>query len=173
MSTRGGEQARRVGAIAFGANLGDRARTLKGALARLEKTPGVVVLKRSAWLPSAPLGGPAGQPEFLNGVALVECILEPLKLLAALQAIEAHFGRERSQEEPMGPRTLDLDLLFLGDLVRDEEGLQLPHPRMEARLFVLEPLRELCPQHILRSGRTPAQAIALLEPVGAQSESGA
>lgn len=164
---------RRTGAIAFGANLGDRERTLKGALARIEKVPGLVVLKRTAWKPSEPQGGPAGQPEFLNGVALVESILEPLELLTALQSIETHFGRDRSQEEPCGPRTLDLDLLFLGDLELDEERLQLPHPRMEARLFVLEPLRDLCPQHVLASGRTPAEAIELLDPAGATSESGA
>jgi 2-amino-4-hydroxy-6-hydroxymethyldihydropteridine diphosphokinase len=164
---------RRTGAIAFGANLGDRARTLKGALARVEKIPGVVVLKRTAWEPSAPQGGPAGQPEFLNGVALVESALEPLELLDALHAIETHFGRDRSQEELCGPRTLDLDLLFLGDLVFDEERLQLPHPRMESRLFVLGPLHQLRPEHVLASGRTPAEAIALLKPAGAANESGA
>lgn len=161
---------RRTGAIAFGANLGDRERNLKGALARLEKTPGLVVLRRSPWRPSAPQGGPPDQPEYLNGVAFVETVLGAHELLDVLLAIEEHFGRNRAQEVRFGPRLLDLDLLFLGDLAFDDERLQLPHPRMEERRFVLQPLAELCPDYVLPSGRTPAAALEALAQSPAQQE---
>lgn len=163
-------QQRRLGAIAFGANLGDRERTLKGALARVEKLPGVVVLRRTAWEPSAAQGGPADQPEYLNGVALVETTLGGLELLEACLGIEAHFGRERAQEERWGPRILDLDLLFLEGEAGDGERLVLPHPRIEERPFVLGPLAQLCPQAILASGRTAGDVWAEQAPANIEDQ---
>lgn len=155
---------RKLGAIAFGANLGDRERTLKGALARVEKIAGVVVLRRTAWAASEPQGGPADQPEYLNGVALIETTLGGIELLEACQAIETHFGRDRSREERFGPRSLDLDILFLEGESGDGERLILPHPRIEERAFVLGPLAQLAPGTVLASGRSAAEAWAAVAP---------
>lgn len=160
---RAPDRTRAVAAIAFGANVGELERTFKRALARLEQVPGVTVLRRSRWHVTAPVGGPPGQPDYLNGVVLVETTLAPRALLEALQALEAHFGRERASEPRNGPRTLDLDLLYHGDAAFDEPDLVLPHPRMEERLFVLTPLAEVAPQHVLaRSGQTVAERASAL-----------
>jgi pantoate--beta-alanine ligase len=153
-------------AVAFGANLGDRERTFKRALSRLERTDGLTVLRRSPWIETEPVGGPPGQPAFLNGVVLVETTLAPRALLAVLQAIEGELGRDRAREGPSGPRTLDLDLLFHGAARVDEEGLTVPHPRMDQRLFVLEPLAAVAPEQRLACGRTAAQQLALLRAGG-------
>jgi len=91
------------------------------------------------------VGGPQGQPDYLNAVARIETCLEPLELLDRLQAIEARLGRERSDEERWGPRLLDLDLLYYGELTIETSRLVVPHPRAEERLFVLEPLAEIAP----------------------------
>jgi pantoate--beta-alanine ligase len=147
-----------VAAIALGANLGEPERTFKRALTRLEQVPGVTLLRRSRWHVTAPVGGPedaAGrplQPDYLNGVVLVETTLSPRALLDVLQGLEAHFGRDRAHEPRNGPRngprTLDLDLLYHGDEIVDEPDLVVPHPRLEERLFVLAPLAELAPAHV-------------------------
>lgn len=162
-----GNKHRRTGAVALGSNLGDREANLAAGLRALERTPGVVVLQRSRWIETLPVGGPPGQPPFLNGAALVETSLEPHALLGELQRIEARYGRDRAREEHHGPRTLDLDLLFLGDLRLDGPDLVLPHPRMEERAFVLEPLAEVAPGRVLAiSGRTVAERLAELRGPG-------
>ncbi|MEZ6013938.1 MAG: pantoate--beta-alanine ligase [Planctomycetota bacterium] len=168
--------ARVVAAIALGANLGEPERTFKRALARLEQVPGVTVLRRSRWHVTAPVGGPvdsAGrptQPDYLNGVVLVETTLAPGALFDALQALERHFGRDREREVRNGPRTLDLDLLYYGDLSSEDARLTLPHPRMEDRTFVLAPLAELVPNRLLpRSGRTVAARLSELAAAGREA----
>jgi len=169
------ERPRRVvAAVALGANLGEPERTFKRALARLEQVPGVTVLRRSQWHVTAPVGGPRGsagqpaQPDFLNGVVLVETTLGPRALLAALQELERHFGRDREREVHHGPRSLDLDLLYHGDDVVDEPDLTLPHPRLEERVFVLAPLAEVAPQRVLsRSQQTVAERLAALSQAAA------
>tara|TARA_R110002126_G_scaffold4409_34_gene23294 strand:- start:505 stop:984 length:480 start_codon:yes stop_codon:yes gene_type:complete len=138
-----------MAAVAIGGNLGDVDRTFTRAMTRLESTPGVVVLRRSTWHRTEPVGGPAGQSKYLNGVMLIETTLTPEVLLGVLQDIESRLGRDRAVEVPDGPRPLDLDLLWHGDTVADTPGLRLPHPRFEERLFVLEPLLEICPDHML------------------------
>ena len=138
-----------MAAVAIGGNLGDVDRTFTRAVTRLESTPGVVVLRRSTWHRTEPVGGPTGQPTYLNGVLLIETTLDPNVLLSILQGIEIRLGRDRATEVPDGPRPLDLDLLWHGDTVADSDGLRLPHPRFEERLFVLEPLLEICPDHML------------------------
>jgi 2-amino-4-hydroxy-6-hydroxymethyldihydropteridine diphosphokinase len=138
-----------MAAIAIGGNLGDVDRTFTRAVTRLESTPGVVILRRSTWHKTEPIGGPEGQPRYLNGVLLAETTLAPEALLAVLQGIETRLGRDRSVEVPNGPRPLDLDLLWHGDTVSETDALRLPHPRFEERLFVLEPLLEICPDHML------------------------
>ena len=97
---------------------------------------------------TTPVGGPPDQPQYCNAVVLVEGLHEPpmegpaLTLLTALQGLEQAFGRDRSREQRWGPRSLDLDLLFWGELRLEHPRLVLPHPRLHLRTFVLEPLLE-------------------------------
>jgi len=147
--------------IALGANLGERRATLEAALNALRALPGFEVGAVSRWHETEPVGGPPEQPRYLNGVLLGRTSLSAHELLRALQAIELCFGRERSV--PNGPRTLDLDLIHFGELRCAEAELELPHPRSEERLFVLEPLLELAPERILPlSGQTVAVRVAHL-----------
>lgn len=128
-------------AIALGSNLGDSLATLESALQLLANTPGVSVERRSHWYQTKAVGPP--QPDYWNGCALLQVSLLPQELLQVLLQTEAKFGRVR--RERWGPRTLDLDLLLFGDLILDLPGLQIPHPRMTERAFVLVPLAEIAP----------------------------
>jgi len=149
--------------VAAGANLGDRRASIEGALRALSRARGVELERVSRLRETDPVGGPPGQPRYLNGVARLSARLEPLALLRLLLRIERDFGRDRRREVPGGPRALDLDLLCLGDLRIATPGLVLPHPRMEERLFVLEPLAEIAPDLVLaRSGRTVSERVAEL-----------
>jgi 2-amino-4-hydroxy-6-hydroxymethyldihydropteridine diphosphokinase len=128
--------------IGLGSNLGDRERTLRAAVAALAANPAVEVLAVSTLRETAPVGPVTDQPRFLNGAVAVETMLSARELLDLLLSIEAAFGRTR--EGPVGgPRTLDLDLLLYGDDRVAEPGLEVPHPRLHERAFVLEPLAEL------------------------------
>jgi 2-amino-4-hydroxy-6-hydroxymethyldihydropteridine diphosphokinase len=140
--------------IGLGANLGDRRTTLERALQALQQLPGGHLVGHSRWWRSAPLD--AHGPEFLNGVAAIDTSLTPLALLDHLQAIEGAHGRERPY--PNAPRTLDLDLLLFGTQVLDNPRLQVPHPRMHQRAFVLGPLLDLDPV-IDIPGQGSAQAL--------------
>lgn len=128
--------------IALGANLGDRAATLRAALDDLAAEGDVRVVRCSSFHETVPVGGPADQPTFLNAVAEIETDLPPEALLGRLQQIEQRHGRERSVRN--APRTLDLDLLIFRDERIATERLTVPHPRMWQRPFVLEPLAEIC-----------------------------
>jgi 2-amino-4-hydroxy-6-hydroxymethyldihydropteridine diphosphokinase len=128
--------------VGLGSNLGDRERLLRAALRALE-TAGVRVVTLSSLRETDPVGY-LDQPRFLNGVAVVETELGPRELLELLLDVERSLGRKRDGP-PMGPRTVDLDLLLYGDLVLDEPGLELPHPRLHERRFALEPLAEVAP----------------------------
>jgi 2-amino-4-hydroxy-6-hydroxymethyldihydropteridine diphosphokinase len=108
--------------------------------------PGVTFLAASRPRETRPIGGPAGQPAFLNGAFLVETALSPDDVLDVLTAIENTLHRERA--ERWGPRTIDLDLLLYDDLVLDRPGLTVPHPRMSTRRFVLEPCVEIAPDFL-------------------------
>jgi 2-amino-4-hydroxy-6-hydroxymethyldihydropteridine diphosphokinase len=130
--------------VALGSNLGDRAETIRAALAALDEQPGVRVAAVSSLIETDPVGY-VDQPRFLNGAAALETTLEPRALLELLLAVERRFGRERAGVPAQGPRTLDLDLLLYGDTVLDEPGLRIPHPRLHERAFVLAPLAELDP----------------------------
>lgn len=127
--------------MGLGANLGDREGTIRAALDRLAATPGVRVAAVSRLIDTAPVGGPPGQPRFLNGAARLETTLPARALLERLLAIERELGRARA--ERWGPRTIDLDLLLYGERAIDEPDLVVPHPRMRERPFVLGPLAEL------------------------------
>ena len=128
-------------AIALGSNLGDSLNILENALETLAQTPGIILKSHSSWYRTVPVGPP--QPDYLNGCAVLEVQLTPQDLLQTLLDIEQQFGRWRG--EKWGPRTLDLDLLLYGDLILTEPELQIPHPRMGERAFVLVPLAEIAP----------------------------
>ena len=125
--------------VGLGANLGDAPATLRAARKALAALPGCQLLQVSSVWRSAPVD--ATGPDFFNAVAALHTTLAPLALLDGLQAIEQQFGRERPFAN--APRTLDLDLLLLGDLKINLPRLTLPHPRLHQRAFVLLPLLEL------------------------------
>jgi 2-amino-4-hydroxy-6-hydroxymethyldihydropteridine diphosphokinase len=151
--------------IALGGNLsswaGPPTITLARAVERLQ-TIGRVT-RRSSLYSTAPVGV-AAQPRFVNAVIALETNLDPRTLMGKLFGIEKEFGRNRAGEIPNGPRTLDLDILLVDDLEVNEPGLELPHPRMSDRAFVLAPLHEIAP-HLTIPGlrRTPAELLQSLE----------
>jgi 2-amino-4-hydroxy-6-hydroxymethyldihydropteridine diphosphokinase len=131
-------------AIALGSNQGNSLSILESALESLALTPGVTLVTRSSWYQTKAIGPP--QPDYLNGCAILHVTITPEDLLNVLLAIETRFGRVRQQH--WGPRTLDLDLLLFDDLVLDTPTLQIPHPRMIERAFVLAPLAEIAPNWV-------------------------
>jgi 2-amino-4-hydroxy-6-hydroxymethyldihydropteridine diphosphokinase len=130
--------------VALGSNLGDRDRTLLDAVEALRMQPGVEVSGVSGLIDTEPVGL-VDQPRFLNGVVALDTTLSARALLELLLDVEQRFGRSREGVPAQGPRTLDLDLLLYGDEEIDEPGLQVPHPRLQERSFVLGPLAELAP----------------------------
>lgn len=129
--------------VAFGSNLGNRAENIGRALALLEEHGAVRVVGVSRSRETDPVGGPP-QGKYLNAVAELETTLGPAELLELVHDIEAALGRVRTVR--YGPRPIDLDIIFYGDRIVNEPGLEIPHPRMLEREFVLEPLAELVPE---------------------------
>jgi 2-amino-4-hydroxy-6-hydroxymethyldihydropteridine diphosphokinase len=127
--------------IGLGSNLGDRRAALEGALADLAAAKDVRVANVSSFHETLPVGGPPGQGRYLNAAAALEVTLDPLELLHLLMSVEERHGRVRSVR--WGARTLDLDLLLMGDLVIDTPELIVPHPRLAERRFMLMPLCEI------------------------------
>ena len=127
--------------IGLGSNLGDRAAALEKAIELLREEPQIRVEAVSRFRPSKPAGGPEGQGEFLNAAARLDTSLSPEELLARLLAIEDQVGRVR--EKRWGPRVIDLDLLLCDRVELKTPTLELPHPRMCYRRFVLEPAAEI------------------------------
>ena len=125
--------------IGLGANLGERGRVLAAAVAELGRLGVVTAVSRLYETP--PVGPP--QPSYLNAAARLETTLEPAALLQALLDVEKRHGRER--REKWGPRTLDLDILWIRDRVVDEPALTVPHLRLRERLFALLPLLDVAP----------------------------
>lgn len=146
---RGTLEWMRTAYIGMGSNVaswaGGPEATLARAAARLESLGRVA--RRSSLYSTEPVGFSA-QPRFVNAVVALETKLGPRQLLDALLAIEREFGRDRSAGIANGPRTLDLDILLFGDYVLTEEGLEIPHPRLTERAFVLVPLHEIAPQAV-------------------------
>lgn len=136
---------RTIAIIALGSNLGDRETALDRALERLNQFEDMLVVRRSPVYETEPLGMPEGTPAFLNAVAEIETNLSPRELLEILLQVEREAGRVRQGCAPTS-RTLDLDLLLYGDRIIDEPDLQIPHPRMAKRRFVLAPLADLAPE---------------------------
>lgn len=138
--------------IALGANLGDCAATLRQALQAIAALPGTRLLRHSSLYRSAPIA--ATGPDYVNAVAEILTTLSPQALLQALQNLEHAAGRERPYRN--APRTLDLDILWWGDLHLHTPTLTLPHPCMHERAFVLVPLAEIAPERV-----TPEQLRAV------------
>ncbi len=139
--------------IALGSNLGDSRALLGSALAAMDRLADTRLVDVSPTYRSTAVG-PGKQRDYLNLVARLETGLDAGKLLAQLQRIEADHGRQR--REHWGPRTLDLDILLYGDATISTEALQVPHPRMAERNFVLYPLTDLAADLVLPCG-TPLQ----------------
>jgi 2-amino-4-hydroxy-6-hydroxymethyldihydropteridine diphosphokinase len=148
--------------VGVGANLGDREGTIRAALAALDARPDVAVVAVSTLRETDPVGY-VDQPRFLNGAAALETGLGPRELLDALLEIERELGRVRGEGPRFGPRPIDLDLLLHGDLVLDEPGLVVPHPRLHERLFALEPLAELDPALVVPGHGAVKDLVARLE----------
>jgi 2-amino-4-hydroxy-6-hydroxymethyldihydropteridine diphosphokinase len=134
--------------------------TLTAAAERLESAGRVT--RRSSLYSTEPVGY-AAQPRFVNAVVALETELGPRALLGKLLAIEQEFGRDRTASFANGPRTLDLDILLLGELTVSEPGLEIPHPRIAERAFVLTPLAEIAAEAVVPGcKRTAAELLASL-----------
>lgn len=147
--------------IGLGANLGDRLATLRGALDALDGHPDTSVQAVSGAWETPPVGGPAGQDDFLNAAARLRSNLTPRELLDWLLTVEQRYGRVR--RERWGPRTLDLDLLLFDGadgvpVLVDEPGLTVPHAWLTRRRFVLEPLLEIDP-HLQHPVNGPLRSV--------------
>lgn len=138
--------------VGLGSNLGEREATLRRAVEALGATEGIEVVAVSSFRETDPIGVP-DQPRFVNGAAALETTMSARELLERLLEVERTLGRDRSAEVRWGPRTVDLDLLLYGEESIDEPGLEVPHPRLTQRVFVLEPLLELEPELRLPDGR--------------------
>jgi 2-amino-4-hydroxy-6-hydroxymethyldihydropteridine diphosphokinase len=139
-----------IATLALGANLGDRLGALQRAVDLLAEH-GVVASASSRVWETEPIGGPRGQPAFYNAVIRANTDLEPRAILGAAHAVEAALGRTRDVR--WGPRTLDIDVLLVDDVMSDDPALTLPHPRMTERAFVVLPLLDLVPDPVLPDGR--------------------
>lgn len=154
--------------LAFGSNLGDRARTIHAAVEALNEEPGIDVLAVSRLYETPalkPEGIDAEAPAYLNAVALVRTLLEPLALLGEVNAVEDRLGRVR--EEHWGDRTIDIDIVDYDGIVSDDDPrIVLPHPRAHERAFVLIPWLDVDPSASLAgSGRVAELAARATDPV--------
>jgi len=148
--------------VGVGANLGDREGTIRAALAALDARSDVAVVAVLTLRETAPVGY-LDQPRFLNGAAAIETELAARELLDVLLEVERELGRVRGEGPRYGPRPIDLDLLLHGDVVVDQPGLVVPHPRLHERLFALEPLAELEPALVVPGRGAVDDLIARLE----------
>ena len=131
--------------LGLGSNVGDREEYIEQAIFLLSKTPGIKIRKKSANYETEPEGN-SDQPQFLNAAIEVQTMFDPYKLLSVLHETENALGRERDVE--WGPRTIDLDILLYDDQIVSDDKLQIPHPLLHERLFVLKPLSEIAPKAI-------------------------
>ncbi len=127
--------------LSLGSNLGDRTENLRRAISQLNSLGSVQAV--SSIYETEPVEVDREQTWFLNCVVALETQLSPHQLLASILALEQTMGRRRT--EPKGPRTIDIDIVFLDNLVLDQPELTIPHPAMQQRRFVLEPLAEIAP----------------------------
>ncbi|HTY13123.1 MAG TPA: 2-amino-4-hydroxy-6-hydroxymethyldihydropteridine diphosphokinase [Candidatus Omnitrophota bacterium] len=131
--------------LGMGSNVGDREEYIEQAVFLLGKVKGIDILKRSTNHETEAEGG-GEQPAFINAAVMIRTTLSPHELLEKIQEIETALGREREVE--WGPRTIDIDILMYSDQVISDDKLQIPHPLMHDRMFVLLPLKEIAPRAI-------------------------
>lgn len=143
-------------ALGLGSNLGDPLANLDEAVKRLSETDGVTLVARSSNYRTPPWG-PVPQDDFVNICIVVDTVLNPRQLLRRCLDVENELGRVR--EVRWGPRLIDVDVLLYGSRSIHEDGLDVPHPRMGERAFVLIPLAEIWPDALLADGRTAAKAL--------------
>ena len=150
VSAKGAKKTKKKGGpakvyLGLGSNVGDREEFIEQAIFLLEKNPDIQVTKRSSNYETEPEGG-AEQPPFINAAVSIITKLPAEKLLEICQEIETALGRDREME--WGPRTIDIDILLYDDQIISEDKLQIPHPLMHERMFVLKPLKEIAPSAI-------------------------
>lgn len=128
--------------ISFGSNIGDKEENINSAIEYIKKSKHTKIVKISSLIKTEPWGY-IDQEEFINGAMEIKTLLSPLELINFLLSVEKELKRERIIK--WGPRTIDLDVIFYDDIISTDERIILPHPRMEQRMFVLEPLAEIAP----------------------------
>jgi len=151
--------------LALGSNLGERMENLQGAVRALADTPDVWVTSVSPVYESEPVDAPEGSGAYLNAVVLADTTLAATRLLDRALAIEDAYGRERS-EVRNAPRTLDVDLIVVGDRRADDDTLRLPHPRAAQRAFVLRPWHDLEPDAAIPTQGKVADLLSSLDESG-------
>lgn len=150
--------------LGFGGNVGDVRANLNEAVALLADGKDIVLRSTSSHYRTPPWGV-LEQPPFINLAVVVETTLSPRDLLKRAMNVESAFDRDRYREKRWGPRTVDVDLLAYDDLVLNEPGLILPHPRLFERAFVLVPLNEIIPGRVI-AGRNIKEMLAALDDRG-------
>lgn len=136
----------------LGSNQGDSVEILQAAVDRLAETPNLILVDVSPVYLTVPVGN-VDQPDFYNLVVIADSTLEPVTLLERASAIEQAYGRYRDPDNAGGPRTLDIDLIMVGQRTSDTDRLKLPHPRAHERAFVLVPWLDIDPRASLPEGR--------------------
>lgn len=159
---------KRQAVVALGSNSGDRLANLTEGLTRLAEDGGIRFVAVSGVYETEAQGKATGQ-KFYNAAALVETALDPVELIALLVRIERMFGRDEDRRREDGGRRLDLDLIYLGDLLYDLDGIVVPHPRRRWRNFVLAPASEIAPRFVdPEDGLTVAELWEILKRTGAR-----
>ena len=142
--------------IGLGSNLGDRQKNIMTAIEKLGQHKDIQIEKVSSLYETKPVGVTT-QPDFINGVISITTSLSPLALLRVCLKVEEEMGRIR--DERWGPRNIDIDILVYHDLMMEDEVLQIPHPRLHERCFVLVPLEEIAPGALVYQGLTPGELL--------------
>lgn len=149
--------------LGMGSNLNSPPRQIKAALKAITKLPGTQLVRCAPWYQSIAIG-PGSQPRYINSVVEIDTVLKPRVLLRALQQIEQQQGRKRIVH--WGPRTLDIDILLYANQTLKTRQLQIPHPRLGERNFVLYPLVDIAPELNLPDGTSLAALLANCSPEG-------
>lgn len=147
--------------LAFGSNLGNKIKYIKAAYALLERSKDIHITKKSGFYFSKAYGG-EDLNDFINSVAEIETTLKPLVLLNHVKNIEKILGRKKTQPKRYENRQIDIDILFYGNEKVSKKDLIIPHKDIENRDFVLVPLSEIAPNMVLLSGKTPNEALSLI-----------
>lgn len=132
--------------LSLGSNLGNREAYLSRAVKRLSQMMGLSLLAESSLYHSRPLDCPEDCPDFLNKVIKLDCLLKPVQLLDNTERLEIEFGR--TEKNARADRVIDIDIVLFGNRIFKNERLEIPHPRMHERAFVLIPLCEIDPDMI-------------------------